>query len=149
MSLEAQISNDIKEAMKAKDRIRLEALRGVKKEMIEAKTSKGAAEELTDADVMKIVQKMVKQRKDAAELFKSQNREDLAEKELEEVEAISVYLPAQLTKEELEPIVKAIIDKVGATSMKEMGKVMGVASKELAGKADGKDISAVVKQLLG
>ncbi|WP_430813026.1 GatB/YqeY domain-containing protein [Carboxylicivirga sp. RSCT41] len=149
MSLEAQISNDIKEAMKAKDRIRLEALRGVKKEIIEAKTSKGAAEELTDADVMKIVQKMVKQRKDAAELFKSQNREDLAEKELEEVEAISVYLPAQLTKEELEPIVKAIIEKVGATSMKEMGKVMGVASKELAGKADGKDISAVVKQLLG
>ncbi|MCU4156282.1 GatB/YqeY domain-containing protein [Carboxylicivirga sp. A043] len=149
MSLEAQISNDIKEAMKAKERIRLEALRGVKKEMIEAKTSKGAAEELTDADVMKIIQKMVKQRKDSAELFKSQNREDLAEKELAEVEAINVYLPAQLSQEELQPIVKAIIEKVGATSMKEMGKVMGVASKELAGKADGKDISAVVKQLLG
>ncbi|WP_430810377.1 MULTISPECIES: GatB/YqeY domain-containing protein [unclassified Carboxylicivirga] len=149
MSLEAQINNDIKEAMKAKDRIRLEALRGVKKEVIEAKTSKGAAEELTDADVMKIVQKMVKQRKDAAELFKSQNREDLAEKELAEVEAISGYLPAQLSQAELEPLVKAIIEKVGATTMKEMGKVMGVASKELAGKADGKDISAVVKQLLG
>ena len=149
MSLEAHISNDIKEAMKAKDRIRLEALRGVKKEMIEAKTSKGAAEELTDADVMKIIQKMVKQRKDSAELFKSQNREDLAEKELAEVEAINVYLPAQLSQEELQPIVKAIIEKVGAASMKEMGKVMGVASKELAGKADGKDISAVVKQLLG
>lgn len=149
MNLEAQISNDIKEAMKAKDRIRLEALRGVKKEMIEAKTSKGAADELADADVMKIIQKMVKQRKDAAELFKSQNREDLAEKELAEVDAINGYLPAQLTQEELQPIVKAIIEKVGATSMKEMGKVMGVASKELAGKADGKDISAVVKQLLG
>ncbi|MCT4590335.1 MAG: GatB/YqeY domain-containing protein [Carboxylicivirga sp.] len=148
MNLEAQINNDIKEAMKAKDRIRLEALRGVKKEVIEAKTSKGAAEELSDADIMKIVQKMVKQRKDAAELFKSQNREDLAEKELAEVEAIAGYLPKQLTKEELEPIVKEIIEKVGATSMKEMGKVMGVASKELAGKADGKDISAVVKQLL-
>lgn len=149
MSLELQINNDIKEAMKAKDRIRLEALRGVKKEVLEAKTAKGAAEEVSDADVMKIVQKMVKQRKDAAELFASQNREDLAEKELAEVEAISVYLPAQLTQEELVPVVKAIIEKVGATSMKEMGKVMGVASKELAGKADGKDISAVVKQLLG
>ncbi|MBS2212741.1 GatB/YqeY domain-containing protein [Carboxylicivirga mesophila] len=149
MSLELQINNDIKEAMKAKDRIRLEALRGVKKEVLEAKTAKGAAEEISDADVMKIVQKMVKQRKDAAELFASQNREDLAEKELAEVEAISVYLPAQLTQEELVPVVKTIIEKVGATSMKEMGKVMGVASKELAGKADGKDISAVVKQLLG
>ncbi|MCT4602122.1 MAG: GatB/YqeY domain-containing protein [Marinifilum sp.] len=149
MSLELQINNDIKDAMKAKDRVRLEALRGVKKEVIEAKTSKGAGDELTDTDIIKIVQKMVKQRKDAAELFKSQGREDLSEKELEEVEAISGYLPAQLSKEELEPLVKAIIEKVGATSMKEMGKVMGVASKELAGKADGKDISAVVKQLLG
>ncbi len=149
MSLEAQINNDIKEAMKAKDRVRLEALRGVKKEVIEAKTSKGASEEISDADIMKIIQKMVKQRKDAAELYKSQNREDLAEKEIEEVNAISEYLPKQLSQEELQPIVKAIIEKVGATSMKEMGKVMGVASKELAGKADGKDISAVVKQLLG
>ncbi len=149
MSLELQINNDIKEAMKAKDRIRLEALRGIKKEVLEAKTAKGASEEISDAGIMKIVQKMVKQRKDAAELFSSQNREDLAEKELAEVEAISVYLPAQLTQEELVPIVKEIIEKVGATSMKEMGKVMGVASKELAGKADGKDISAVVKQLLG
>ncbi|WP_289054070.1 GatB/YqeY domain-containing protein [Carboxylicivirga marina] len=148
MSLEAQINNDIKEAMKAKDRIRLEALRGIKKEIIEAKTSKGAADEVSDADVMKIVQKMVKQRKDAAELFKSQNREDLAEKELAEIEAINVYLPKQLTQEELTPIVKEIIEKVGASSMKEMGKVMGIASKELAGKADGKDISIVVKQLL-
>ncbi len=149
MSLEVQINNDIKEAMKAKDRIRLEALRGVKKEIIEAKTSKGAAGEVTDADIMKIIQKMVKQRKDAAGLFKSQNREDLAEKELEEVKAIKGYLPVQLSKEELVPLVKAIIEKMGATSMKEMGKVMGIASKELAGKADGKDISAVVKQLLG
>ncbi len=149
MSLEVQINNDIKEAMKAKDRIRLEALRGVKKEIIEAKTSKGAAGEVTDADIMKIIQKMVKQRKDAAGLFKSQNREDLAEKELEEVKAIKGYLSVQLSKEELVPLVKAIIEKMGATSMKEMGKVMGIASKELAGKADGKDISAVVKQLLG
>jgi len=149
MSLEIQINNDIKEAMKAKDRVRLEALRGVKKEVIEAKTSKGASDEISDADVMKIVQKMVKQRKDSAELFKSQGREDLSEKELEEIEAIKGYLPVQLTKAELEPLVKAMIEKTGATSMKEMGKVMGLASKELAGKADGKDISAVVKQLLG
>ncbi|TRX71874.1 GatB/YqeY domain-containing protein [Carboxylicivirga sp. M1479] len=149
MSLELQVNSDIKEAMKAKDKVRLEALRGIKKEVIEAKTSKGAAEELTDADVMKIVQKMVKQRKDAAALFSSQNREDLAEKELEEVKAIEVYLPQQLSQEELKPIVQAIIERVGASSMKEMGKVMGVASKELAGKADGKDISVVVKQLLG
>ncbi|WP_439184893.1 GatB/YqeY domain-containing protein [Carboxylicivirga taeanensis] len=149
MSLEQQINNDIKEAMKAKDRVRLEALRGVKKEVIEAKTAKGAAEELADADVLKIIQKMVKQRKDAADLYQTQNRADLAESELAEVEAISAYLPAQLSQEELVPLVKAIIENVGATSMKEMGKVMGVASKELAGKADGKDISAVVKQLLG
>lgn len=149
MSLEAQINNDIKEAMKAKDRVRLEALRGVKKEIIEAKTSKGASGELTDADILKIVQKMVKQRKESAELFKTKGRDDLAENELAEVDAIKGYLPAQLSKEEIGPLVKAIIEKVGATSMKEMGKVMGVASKELAGKADGKDISAVVKQLLG
>jgi uncharacterized protein YqeY len=149
MSLELQINNDIKEAMKAKERIRLEALRGVKKEVLEAKTAKGAADEISDADIIKIVQKMVKQRRDAAELFASQNRADLADKELEEVEAISVYLPVQLSQEELVPLVKAIIEKVGATSMKEMGAVMGMASKELAGKADGKDISVVVKQLLG
>ena len=97
---------------------------------------------------MRIVQKMVKQRKDAGELFKSQNRKDLAEKELEEIEAIKGYLPVQLSPEELVPLVKKIIEKTGASSMKEMGKVMGAASKELAGKADGKDISTVVKQLL-
>lgn len=149
MRLEEQLNNDIKEAMKAKDRVRLEALRGVKKEVIEAKTAKGAGDELSDDDIIRIIQKMVKQRKDAADLFKSQNREDLAEKELEEVEAINGYLPAQLSKEELQAAVKAIIEKVGATSMKEMGKVMGVATKELAGKAEGKNISAMVKELLG
>lgn len=149
MSLELTLNDHIKEAMKAKDRVRLEALRGVKKEVIEAKTAKGANAELSDTDIVKIIQKMVKQRKDAAELYKGQNREDLAEKELAEVEAISVYLPAQMSKDELMVVVKAIVEKVGATSMKEMGKVMGVASKELAGKADGKDISAVVKEILG
>lgn len=149
MKLEDQINNDIKEAMKAKARVRLEALRGVKKEIIEAKTAKGAGDEVSDEDIVRIIQKMVKQRKDAAELFQSQSREDLAEKEMEEIEAIKDYLPAQLTKEELEAAVKAIIEKVGATSMKEMGKVMGMASKELAGRAEGKDISAMVKVLLG
>nr|WP_319401880.1 GatB/YqeY domain-containing protein [uncultured Carboxylicivirga sp.] len=149
MSLEVTLNNDIKEAMKAKDRIRLEALRGIKKEVIEAKTAKGGSDSSDDAAIVKIVQKMVKQRKDAAQLYKEQNREDLAEKELAEIEAISGYLPAQMSKDELVVAVKAIIEKVGATSMKEMGAVMGVASKELAGKADGKDISAVVKELLG
>ena len=149
MKLEDQINNDIKEAMKAKARVRLEALRGVKKEIIEAKTAKGSGDEVSDDDIIRIIQKMVKQRKDAAELFKSQSREDLAEKEMEEIEAIKGYLPAQLSKEELETAVKAIIEKVGATSMKEMGKVMGMASKELAGRAEGKEISAMVKVLLG
>ena len=149
MSLELTINNDIKEAMKAKDKIRLEALRGIKKEILEAKSAKGASNEISDADVVKIIQKMVKQRKDAATLFSDQNRADLADKELEEIKAIEGYLPAQMGKEELTAAVKAIIEKVGATSMKEMGKVMGMASKELAGKADGKDISAVVKELLG
>ena len=147
MSLELQINNDIKDAMKAKERIRLEALRGIKKEVLEAKTAKGAADEISDADIIKIVQKMVKQRKDTAVLFASQNRADLAEKELAEVDAISVYLPVQLSQEELVPLVKAIIEKIGATSMKEMGAVMAMASKELAGKADGKDISVVVRQI--
>ncbi len=149
MSLEITINDHIKEAMKAKDKIRLEALRGIKKEIIEAKSASGAGGSVTDTDVVKIIQKMVKQRRDAAELFKGQNREDLAEKELAEVEAISGYLPAQMSKDELVLAVKAIVDKVGATSMKDMGKVMGMASKELAGKADGKDISVVVKELLG
>ncbi|MCU4177125.1 GatB/YqeY domain-containing protein [Carboxylicivirga sp. N1Y90] len=149
MSLELTINNDIKEAMKAKDKIRLEALRGIKKEILEAKSAKGAASEISDTDVVKIIQKMVKQRKDAAALFSGQDRADLADKELEEIKAIEGYLPAQMSREELVGAVKVIIEKVGATSMKEMGKVMGMASKELAGKADGKDISVVVKELLG
>lgn len=148
MSLEITINDHIKEAMKAKDKIRLEALRGIKKEIIEAKTATGAGD-ISDTDVVKIIQKMVKQRRDSAELFKGQSREDLAEKELAEVDAIAGYLPAQMSKDELTVAVKAIVEKVGASSMKDMGKVMGIASKELAGKADGKDISVVVKELLG
>lgn len=148
MSLFDQISNDIKEAMKARETVRLEALRGLKKEFIEAKTAKGATAELLDDDALKIVQKLVKQRRDTAEIYKVQNREDLAARELEEAEVLSVYLPRQLTEKELEEAVKAIVLKSGVTSPKEMGKVMGLATKELAGKADGKAVADMVKRLL-
>lgn len=148
MTLFDQISNDIKEAMKAKDSIRLEALRGVKKEFLEAKTAKGGSGDLADDEGVKIIQKMVKQRKDAATVFSSQKRSDLAENELKEVEVLSVYLPEQMSESELEGAVKAIIESIGASSMKEMGKVMGVASKQLSGKAEGKLIADMVKKLL-
>lgn len=143
-----QITEDIKSAMKARDHVRLESLRGIKKELIELKTSKGASEELADADIMKVLKKMVKQRKDSAQIFTEQGRADLAEPELAQAAVIEAYLPAAMKPEELEAAVKAIIEKVGASSPKDMGKVMGVASKELAGKADGKDVSDCVKRLL-
>lgn len=148
MSLFDQVSNDIKEAMKARETVRLEALRGLKKEFIEAKTAKSATAELSDDEALKIVQKLVKQRRDTAEIYKTQNRADLADREVEEANALAVYLPKQLTAEELEIAVKSIIEKSGITSAKEMGKVMGLASKELAGKADGKVIADMVKRLL-
>ncbi len=148
MSLEKQISADIMAAMKAKDHVRLSALRNIKKCIIEAKTSGVAVDELPDADVVKIITKLAKQGTDSAELYKSQNRQDLADEELGQVAVMQEYLPKQLSDEELTEAVKAIIAKVGATSMKEMGKVMGAASKELAGKADGKAIADKVKQLL-
>jgi len=148
MNLFDQISADIKAAMLAKDKLKLEALRGVKKEFIEAKTAKGADGELADDVANKILQKMVKQRKESAEIYTTQNRPDLAEKELAEAAVIEVYLPKQMSSEELEAALKAIITEVGATSAKEMGKVMGAASKQLAGKADGKLISETVKKLL-
>ena len=137
-----QLTEDIKSAMKARETQRLQALRGIKKELLEAKTAKGASDELPEAEIMKILQKMVKQRRI------DQNRPELAEVESAEADVIATYLPASLTPQELEAAVSAIIAKVGATTMKEMGKVMGVASKELAGKADGKDISDCVKRLL-
>lgn len=143
-----RLTEDIKAAMKARESLKLEALRGVKKELLEARSVKGASHELDDADVLKIIQKMVKQRKDAAEIFNGQNRADLAEKELAEAEIISVYLPEAMSQEELDKIVADIIARLGVTSVKEMGKVMGVASKELAGKADGKAISDTVKKIL-
>ncbi|MGL4331943.1 MAG: GatB/YqeY domain-containing protein [Bacteroidales bacterium] len=149
MSLFDQISEDIKKAMLAKDAIALQTLRGVKKEFIEAKTAKDAQGELTDEMATRILTKMVKQRKDAAEIFHTQNRQDLADGELAEVAIIETYLPKQITEAELEAELKEIITQVGATSAKEMGKVMGVASKQLAGKAEGKAISAKVKELLG
>lgn len=144
-----QITNDIKEAMKARDKVRLETLRNIKKVFLEAKTAPGANDTLEDADALKIIAKLAKQGKDAAQLFVQQNRQDLADAELAQVEVIESYLPKQLSEEEIKEAVKAIIAETGATSMKEMGKVMGVASKQLAGKADGRVISGIVKELLG
>lgn len=148
MALFEQISKDIVEAMKAKDKVKLEALRNVKKLFIEAKTAPGANDTLTDADAIKIMAKMVKQGKDAAGIFTSQGRTDLAEEELAQVHVIEAYLPQPLSAEELEVALRDIIARVGATSPKDMGKVMGTASKELSGRADGKAISTLVKQLL-
>jgi len=148
MALFDIISNDIKAAMLAKDKIRLEALRGAKKEFIEAKTAKGADGELSDETAVKILQKMVKQRKDSATIYTEQNRPDLAEKELGEVAVLEGYLPKQLSPEELEAAIREIIAQVGATSIKDMGKVMGAATQALAGKTEGRLISEKVKQLL-
>ena len=148
MNLFDQVSNDIKSAMLAKDKVRLEALRGIKKEFLEAKTAKGADGELTDDMAMKILAKMVKQRKESAQIYTEQNRPDLAELELAEAAVIETYLPKQMNEEELTEALKAIIAQVGATTPQEMGKVMGVATKQLAGRADGRAISAKVKELL-
>ncbi|HIT81169.1 MAG TPA: GatB/YqeY domain-containing protein [Candidatus Caccoplasma merdavium] len=148
MSLFDQISNDIKTAMLARDKQRLEALRGIKKEFIEAKTAKGADGELHDDVALKILAKMAKQRRESAQIYAEQNRPDLAGPELAEAAVIESYLPQPMTDAELEAALKEIIAEVGATSAKEMGKVMGVASKKLAGKADGKAISEKVKALL-
>ncbi len=143
-----QVSNDIKEAMKARDKVRLETLRNIKKVFIEAKTAPGANDTLEDADALKILAKLAKQGKESAETFKQQNREDLAEDELAQVRVIEEYLPKPLSEEEIEAAVKEIIAQTGASSIKEMGKVMGIASKQMAGKADGKIISSIVKKLL-
>lgn len=148
MDLFSQIDADIKSAMLAKDRVRLETLRGIKKEFLEAKTAPGADGVLTDDAAMKILVKMVKQRKESAEIYNSQNRSDLAGDELAQASVIEEYLPKQLSEDELTEELKGIIAKVGATSAKDMGKVMGVASKALAGRADGRAISAKVKELL-
>ena len=149
MSLEQQISKGIMEAMKAKEPVRLQTLRNIKKYIIEAKTAGREIVELPDADVVKIITKLAKQGSDSAEIYRQQNRADLAEEELAQVAVMQEFLPRQLSPEELTEAVRAVIAEVGATSVKEMGKVMGVASKRLAGQADGKDISAKVRELLG
>ena len=143
-----QVSKDIVAAMKAKDKVRLEALRNIKQVFIEAKTAPGANDTLDDAAALKILQKLAKQGNDSAALYKGQNREDLAEAELAQVAVIESYLPKPMSSEEIENAVKDIISQTGASSIKEMGKVMGIASKQLAGKADGKTISEIVKKLL-
>ncbi len=148
MSLFDQINNDIKEAMKAREKEKLEAIRGIKKVMLEAKSAKGAGAELSDEEALQIISKLAKQGSDAAAIFKQQGREDLYEQEMAQVAVYEQYLPAKMSDEELSAVVKAIVEEVGATSMKDMGKVMGIASKKLAGQADGKDISAKVKELL-
>lgn len=134
--------------MLAKDRVRLEALRGVKKEFLEAKRAKGAADTLSEERAVAILQKMVKQRKDSAEIYMSQRRVDLAESEIEQMKVIQEFLPLQLSGEELELAVRSIIADTGAVSIKEMGKVMGIASRQLAGKVEGRVLSEMVKRLL-
>ena len=147
MALEQQIQKDIMEAMKAHDEARLNATRGIKSEILLAKTS-GAEHELTDADVQKIIQKLVKQRKESAELYTQGNRPELAEKELAEMRVMEAYLPKALSEDEVRNILKEVVAEVGATGPKDMGKVMGAATKRLAGQADGRLISTIVKELL-
>jgi uncharacterized protein YqeY len=149
MSLITQIDQDIKLAMLAKQADRLQGLRAIKSALLLAKTEKGAADELTEDAEIKVLQKLVKQRKESADIYKEQNRDDLYQVEIAEMLVIEEYLPQQMSKFEIEGYLEELIGRIGATSVKDMGRVMGMASKELAGKADGKTISEVVKQLLG
>lgn len=148
MELFEQISNDIKDAMKARDKVRLETLRNIKKVFLEAKTAPGANDQLSDADALKILQKLAKQGKESAATFTQSGREDLAAHEIGQVKVIEAYLPKPLSNEEIEKIVTNIISETGAQGMKDMGKVMGQASKQMAGKAEGGTISTIVKKLL-
>ena len=148
MSLQTKVMEALKEAMKAKDTVALESLRAIKSAILLARTEAGASEELSEADELKLLQKLVKQRKDSAALYTQQGRNDLAEPELAQMAVIEKFLPAQLSEAEVEEALKGIIAQVGATSPKDMGKVMGVATKQSAGKADGKLISDIVKKLL-
>ena len=142
------ISNDIKEAMKAKDKIALDTLRNIKKVLLEAKTAPGAGDTVSDETAIKLIRKLVKQGKESAELYSSQNRPELAAEELAQVAVMERYLPAQMSEEEVTAVLKEIIANVGACGPQDMGKVMGTATKQLAGKAEGKVISTIVKQLL-
>lgn len=148
MNIEEQINADIKDAMKARDKVSLEALRAIKKVIIEAKSAVGSSGEVSDEDCIKIITKLSKQGKDSAQIYKEQNREDLYSDEIAQVKVFEKFLPVQLTDEELTIEIKAIIAETAAQSMKDMGKVMGIASVKLAGKIDGKLISAKVKELL-
>ncbi|MBT8384637.1 MAG: GatB/YqeY domain-containing protein [Bacteroidia bacterium] len=148
MSLQKNVMDKLKEAMKSKDTVALESLRAIKSAILLAQTDKGAKAELTEVDELKLLQKLVKQRKDSAALYLEQGREDLAKPELEQVAVIEQFLPEQMSDEAIKNAVALIITQAGASSMKDMGKVMGIASQQLAGKADGKTISNVVKALL-
>ncbi len=148
MTIFDQISEDIKKAMLAKDKVALDALRGIKKEFLEAKTAPGSDGELKDEKALQILQKLVKQRKESAEMYRSAGRPELAEEEMAQCKVIEQYLPAMLSEEELTAALKQIINAVGATGPQDMGKVMGTATKQLAGKAEGRMISTIVKQLL-
>ena len=149
MDLFDKVSEDIKTAMKAKDKVALETLRNIKKVFLEAKTAPGANDTLSDADALKLIQKLSKQGKDAAAIYVQQGRQDLADEELAQLKVMERYLPHQKTPEEQEAALRDIIAQTGATSGKDMGKVMGVATKQLAGRAEGRAISAKVKELLG
>ncbi|GAA3967606.1 GatB/YqeY domain-containing protein [Mucilaginibacter dorajii] len=149
MSLITQIDQDIKLAMLAKQPDRLRGLRAIKSALLLAKTEKGAADELTEEGEIKVLQKLIKQRKESADIYKTQNREDLYEIEMEEMRVIEPYLPQQMNRFEIEGYLQDLIGRIGATSTKDLGRVMGMANKELAGKADGKTISEIVRQLLG
>lgn len=144
-----QIDQDIKQAMLGKQEARLRGLRAIKSALLLARTEKGASEDLSPETESRVLQKLSKQRKESADIYKAQNRADLLKIEEEELEVIEAYLPKQMSHHEVEAFLKELISRVGATSVKDMGKVMGAANKELAGKADGKTISEIVKQLLG
>lgn len=148
MSLQSQIMNVMKEAMKAKDTIALEALRAIKSELLLAQTATGSKEEISEVDEIKILQKLVKMRKDSAEIYKTQNRPDLADPELAQITVIEQFLPAQLSETEVEAIISKIIAETGASGIASMGKVMGLATALIGGQAEGKTISAIVKKLL-
>lgn len=148
MSLEIQVMGVMKDAMKAKDEALLRGLRAIKAEIIKAKTEPGANGQINEEQEQKLLQKLVKQRRDSLEIYQQQNRADLAQKELEEIAVIEKFLPKQLSQEELESAIAVIISETGAASLADLGKVMGVASKQLAGKAEGKTIAATVKALL-
>lgn len=148
MALETQIQNDIMEAMKAKDTVRLNAVRSIKSAILLAKTAEGGSKELQDSDIIKLIQKLAKQRKEAAEQYVAAGRQELADNELAEAEVLATYLPKMLSEEEVEAKLKEIIANVGASGPQDMGKVMGVATKALAGLAEGKTISTIVRKLL-